>query len=63
MLNNMNSYLSAYLNRLIHGLMFVAQKFYTRCNLAGDSNWPSPPNLLTFTIGDLLRCKVSSRER
>ena len=61
MLNSLHSYLIAYLNRLIHGLMNVARRFYDRCELSGNSNWPSPPNLLTFTVGDLMRCKISSK--
>ena len=31
MLNSLYSYLIAYLNRLIHGLMVVAKRFYEKC--------------------------------
>lgn len=46
-----------YLNRLLEGLSKVAIQFHANY-LSKD--WPSPPNLITFRIGDLLRCKCSS---
>lgn len=46
-----------YLNRLLEGLAKVARQFHVNY-FAKD--WPSPPNLITFRIGDLLRCKCSS---
>jgi hypothetical protein len=63
MISSLHSYLIAYLNRLLHGLMSVARRFYEKGQLAGLSNWPAPPNLLSFTLGDLMRCKVSSKEK
>jgi hypothetical protein len=32
-------------------------------HIGQDSTWPSPPNLLSFKIGDLMRCKCSSKEK
>ena len=60
--NNLHSYLITYLNRLIHGLMNVAERFWVKSNLKDNSNWPTPPNLLTLSVGDLLRCRLSSQE-
>lgn len=31
--------------------------------MKGMPSWPSPPNLLSFKIGDLLRCRISSQEK
>jgi hypothetical protein len=55
---NLHEYIVIYLNKLIHGLLKVANKRYA---LLDNGNWPSPPCLLSFKIGDLLRCKCSSK--
>lgn len=60
---NLHSYIIAYLNRLIHGLLKVAKDFFEENNLSKFTFWSSPPNLLSFTLGDLMRCKYSSKER
>lgn len=60
-INNLHSHLLGYLNRLIHGLCTVAANFYEKSGVKGSASWPSPPNLLTFSLGDLMRCKLSSR--
>jgi len=62
MLNSLHSHLIGYLNRLIHGLASVSKRFYERSEMA-NAGWSSPPDLVTFTIGDLLRCKMSSKEK
>jgi hypothetical protein len=46
-----------YLNRLIQGLANVSHQFFAKYF---SKDWPSPPNLVSFKIGDLLRCKCSS---
>ena len=60
--NNLHSYIITYLNRLIHGLISVSYRFFKGHQLS-KSAWPYPPNLLTFHIGDLFRCKFSSKEK
>jgi hypothetical protein len=56
--NNLHNYIITYLNRLIHGLMTVSDKWFNiNRNVLKAEIWPSPPNLLTLKIGDLLRCK------
>ena len=50
-----------YLNKLIHGLLKNAKMFYRLFDKSDDIKWTSPPNLLTFKIGDLIRCKFSSK--
>ena len=52
-----------YLNKLIHGLLKAAYLFYWNQSKFLEMKWTSPPNLLTFKIGDLLRCKFSSKQR
>lgn len=54
---NTHSYTIAYLNRLIHGLMTVSKDFYDNSGLREEVSWPSPPNLLSFKVGDLMRWK------
>jgi len=58
--NNLHTYVLTYLNRLIHGLMTVAFKFHKTFTLS-VSAWPYPPNLLSFKVGDLMRCKCTSK--
>ena len=52
--NNYQKLVITYLNKLIH----ILQK-------AGAGNWiqQHQASLLSFTIGDLMRCKFSSHER
>lgn len=58
---NLHVYIISYLNRLLHGLLKVSKEFHEESGIADYFLWPYPPNLLTFKIGDLLRCKCSSR--
>lgn len=58
--NNLNNCVAIYLNRLIHGLMSVSSNLF-QTHMRGMPSWPSPPNLLSFKIGDLLRCRISSQ--
>ena len=58
---NLHSYIIAYLNRLVHGLLKVSKEFYEDNELYNYSFWPSPPNLLSFKLGDLMQCKCSSK--
>jgi hypothetical protein len=60
--NNLHSYILLYLNRLLHGLLKVSKRVYDR-ELIGRARWTSPPNLISFKIGDLMRCKIGSQER
>jgi hypothetical protein len=58
--NNLHSYIIHYLNRLIHGLLKVSKRVYDR-ELIGRARWNSPPNLISFKIGGLMRCKIGSQ--
>lgn len=58
--NNLHSYILLYLNRLIHGLLRVSKRVYDK-ELIGRPRWTSPPNLISFKIGDLMRCKIASQ--
>ena len=58
--NNLNTYLIIYVNRLIHGLMKISLNFHNHFDLS-KSAWPYPPNLLSFTLSDLFRCKFISK--
>lgn len=58
---NLHTYIIAYLNRLIHGLLKASKEFFDDAGIFDYALWPSPPNLLTFRIGDLMRCKCSSK--
>lgn len=60
--NNLHSYIVLYLNRLIHGLLTVSKELYEN-RLSTKARWTSAPDLITFSIGDLMRCKCSSKER
>jgi len=57
--NNLENYIVIYLNRLIHGLKSVSTICYKQ--MSGMPSWSSPPNLISFKIGDLMRCKFSSK--
>ena len=59
--NNLKNCVVVYLNRLIHGLMSVSDTLY-KAKMKGMPSWPSAPNLLSFKVGDLLRCRISSRQ-
>jgi hypothetical protein len=63
MVHNLHSYIVLYLNRVIHGLLTVSKEFYEKEINKSWDGWQSPPNLMTFKIGDLMRCKCSSHER
>jgi hypothetical protein len=63
MVKNLHSYITLYLNRLIHGLLTISKKFYDTKLQRNWDDWQFPPNLMTFKIGDLIRCKISSKER
>lgn len=58
--DNLKNCIVIYLNRLIHGLMFVSTEAF-RTKLKAMASWTAPPNLLSFRIGDLLRCRISSQ--
>lgn len=60
--NNLHRYIVLYLNRIIHGLLKVSKELYDT-KLSTKARWSSPPDLLSFKIGDLMRCKCSSKER
>jgi hypothetical protein len=60
--NNLHSYILLYLNRLVHGLLKVSKRVYDK-ELIGRARWTSPPNLISFKIGDLMRCKIGSQEK
>ena len=60
--DNLHSYIVLYLNRIIHGLLTVAKELY-EAKLSTKARWSSPPDLLSFKIGDLMRCKCSSKEK
>ncbi len=60
--SNLHTYIVLYLNRIIHGLLTVSKKLY-ETKLSTTKKWTSPPDLITFKIGDLMRCKCSSKER
>ena len=60
--NNLHSYIVLYLNRIIHGLLKVSKELYDT-KLCTKARWTSPPDLLSFKIGDLMRSKCSSKER
>jgi hypothetical protein len=58
---NLHSHIIIYLNKLIHGLLNAAIKLFDQYD-DPENIWTSPPNLLSFKIGDLMRCKCSSKE-
>jgi hypothetical protein len=63
MVKNLHSYITLYLNRLIHGLLKIAKDFFDKQVDKSWDDWQYPANLITFKIGDLLRCKMSSKEK
>jgi hypothetical protein len=60
--NNLHAYILAYLNRLIHGLLAVGQRF-AKLPQVSQCDWSSSVNLVTFQVSDLLRCRCSSGEK
>lgn len=60
--SNLHNYIIQYLNRIIHGLLVVSKELYEQ-KLSTKARWNSPPNLITFKVSDLMRCKISSKER
>ena len=60
--NSYETYIIAYLNSLIHGILRAGQELFDS-DLRMYGNWPHPPHLLTFFLGDLIRCKYSSQEK
>ena len=57
---NNASYLITYLNALIHAINKAIQKLIARYDL---TTLEFVPELITFKIGDLMRCKCSSKEK
>ncbi len=43
--------------------MTVSKTFFDKSVQKSWQDWQSPPNLMTFRIGDLLRCKIASKEK
>jgi hypothetical protein len=63
MVKNLHSYIVLTLNRYIHGLLKVAKEFHEQEEKLKDlDDWAYPPYLLTFKVGDLMRCKCASKE-
>jgi hypothetical protein len=60
--HNLHSYIIAYLNRLIHGLLTVALKFGKNRSVKMNE-WSSNLNLVTFQVMDILRCRCASGEK
>jgi hypothetical protein len=60
--NNLHCYIILYLNRIIHGLLSASKALF-ETKLSSKARWTSAPDLITFKIGDLMRCKCSSKER
>ena len=58
--NNLHCYIVLYLNRIIHGLLKVSKQLY-ETKLSTKNRWTSPPDLMSFKIGDIMRCKCSSK--
>jgi len=61
MVKNLRSYILLYLNRIIHGLLKVSKNFYDKQVDKSWDDWQAPPNLVTLRIGDLMRCRCSSK--
>lgn len=62
MVRNLHMYIIKYLNRLIHGIINVAYDWHRESGYKHNyEKWSYPPNLVTFKIGDLIRCKCSSK--
>lgn len=59
---NLHTYIIKYLNRLIHGLIKVSYNWHRESGYKNNyEKWSHPPNLVTFKVGDLVRCKCSSK--
>ena len=57
---NNSSYLINYLNALIHGINQGVQDIVKEFDITSEDEIPE---LITFKIGDLMRCKCSSKEK
>ena len=60
-LKNEKYYIINYLNALIHGLLSAAQKFIGKKKIE-EQDKQNIPQLVSFRVGDLLRCKCTSKE-
>ena len=58
--NNIESFIIDYLNRLIHGLTAVSEKCFENMKVFSEY-WPNPYNLVSFKVSDLMRCKFASK--
>jgi hypothetical protein len=58
--NNAESFIVGYLNRLIHGLANVSKKCFKEMKHFQEY-WPTAYNLISFNVSDLLRCKYTSK--
>lgn len=53
----------------MHSILTVSKRFQENIlaskhnSEVEKSNWPFPPNLISFKVGDLMRCKYSSHEQ
>ena len=61
MLKNEKYYIINYLNALIHGLLSATQKFIGKTKIE-EQEKQNIPQLVSFRVGDLLRCKCTSKE-
>ena len=44
--------------------MTISKEFYKKNKIhLNKAEWPYPPNLITFRLGDLLRCKCHSKAK
>lgn len=66
---NLHNEIVEYLNKVIHSILSCSKDFHKlvleskRTSQVEKSNWPYPPNLISFKVGDLMRCKLSSKEQ
>lgn len=61
--NNLHSYIIAYLNRLIHGLLAVWRRFQKLPGVELLELAASGAGIVSFQVMDLVRCKCTSREK
>lgn len=61
-MRNLHVYLVTYLNRLIHAMTGISLKLHQYLELESTKGWEKPPNLITLRLGDLMRCKCSSKQ-
>jgi hypothetical protein len=66
---NLHNEIVEYLNKVIHSILCCSKLFHEYvleskgASEVEKSNWPYPPNLISFKVGDLMRCKLSSKEQ